>query len=279
MEKGEVCFIKIVYSSDLHSNRELYIALRSLTHSNAADLVIFGGDLLAYSHEIGEQMNFVERFLLDYMRSYEIPILITPGNTGWPSAISKLSIVDSVKILDIGSNYRWDTSLLFEGYPYTNCSPFRNKSYERRDLINDDFVIPSDLCCYVTDMNGVPRTVEEDYFFSVPSMEEDLRDNFSSSSIWVMHSPPYNTKLDLTKDSVNIGSKAIRNAIDDKQPMLTLHGHVHESPVVSGSWIDQIGSTISINPGTGNTLHAVTISLDEASHIKNIEHSVYGTYG
>ena len=38
--------------------------------------------------------------------------------------------------------------------------------------------------------------------------------------------------------------------IKEKQPLLTLHGHIHEAPdAIKGMWINHIGSTICINPG------------------------------
>jgi Icc-related predicted phosphoesterase len=42
---------------------------------------------------------------------------------------------------------------------------------------------------------------------------------------------------------VHVGSIAIRRFIEERQPLLTLHGHVHESARLSGSWRDRIGAT------------------------------------
>ena len=42
---------------------------------------------------------------------------------------------------------------------------------------------------------------------------------------------------------LHIGSIAVRRLIEDRQPLLTLHGHVHESARITGSWRDQIGRT------------------------------------
>jgi Icc-related predicted phosphoesterase len=40
-----------------------------------------------------------------------------------------------------------------------------------------------------------------------------------------------------------LGSIAVRRFIEVRQPLLTLHGHVHESARLSGSWRDRIGRT------------------------------------
>ncbi|MDP8207598.1 MAG: hypothetical protein P9L92_13105 [Candidatus Electryonea clarkiae] len=42
---------------------------------------------------------------------------------------------------------------------------------------------------------------------------------------------------------VNVGSIAIKRFIEEKQPLLSLHGHIHESARLTGSWQDQIGRT------------------------------------
>jgi Icc-related predicted phosphoesterase len=42
---------------------------------------------------------------------------------------------------------------------------------------------------------------------------------------------------------VHVGSIAIRRFIEERQPLVTLHGHVHESARLSGAWRDRIGRT------------------------------------
>jgi Icc-related predicted phosphoesterase len=55
---------------------------------------------------------------------------------------------------------------------------------------------------------------------------------------------------------------------------LTLHGHVHESPKISGTFVDRIGATTIVNPGCDRKEpHLVLINLD---NLAVLEHSVYG---
>jgi Icc-related predicted phosphoesterase len=42
---------------------------------------------------------------------------------------------------------------------------------------------------------------------------------------------------------VHVGSIAVRRLIESRQPLLTLHGHVHESARLTGSWRDTVGRT------------------------------------
>jgi Icc-related predicted phosphoesterase len=62
--------------------------------------------------------------------------------------------------------------------------------------------------------------------------------------ILVSHQPPLNTSTDLAQGKTHIGSQAVRDFIENVQPMICFTGHVHESVGV-----DWIGSTRIINPG------------------------------
>ena len=48
--------------------------------------------------------------------------------------------------------------------------------------------------------------------------------------IFVCHAPPHDTALDrLPQVPHPIGSRAVRRFIEQRQPLVSLHGHVHES--------------------------------------------------
>ncbi len=81
--------------------------------------------------------------------------------------------------------------------------------------------------------------------------------------IFNFHPPPYDTKLDLApkldKDlkpvyvggkplMVHVGSTAVRKMEEEYQPLLGLHGHIHESYAS-----DRIGETVVLNPGSEYT--------------------------
>ena len=87
-------------------------------------------------------------------------------------------------------------------------------------------------------------------------MLAQLRD--PRNSVFNIHVPPYNCTLDevpeLTDDLqpkhagrslVPVGSHAVREAIEQVQPLLGLFGHIHE-----GKGACRIGRTLCINPGS-----------------------------
>ena len=52
-----------------------------------------------------------------------------------------------------------------------------------------------------------------------------------------------NKKIDHVAVDVHIGSIALKKFIEKRQPLITLHGHVHESARITGFWKDKIGNT------------------------------------
>jgi len=76
------------------------------------------------------------------------------------------------------------------------------------------------------------------------------------SAIFNFHAPPYGYALDLapelTKDlvqaadrKIHVGSRAVAKMIQKYQPLLGLHGHIHES-----RGVQKIGRTTIVNPGS-----------------------------
>jgi Icc-related predicted phosphoesterase len=118
-----------------------------------------------------------------------------------------------------------------------------------------------------------PREMsEEELGARIDGMLRNVSDR--DNLIAVLHPPPFDTRLDgapkinsdfeLQKEfgeigTMPVGSHAVRRFIEDAQPLLTLHGHVHE-----GRGIDHIGRTVCINPGseyTEGVLNGVLIQL------------------
>jgi len=62
--------------------------------------------------------------------------------------------------------------------------------------------------------------------------------------IILAHQPPQNTQCDEVRGIGHVGSQAVRDFIEDRQPDVYICGHIHEAVA-----IDQIGKTTIINPG------------------------------
>jgi hypothetical protein len=116
---------------------------------------------------------------------------------------------------------------------------------------------------------------EEELEKKIDGFATTLKD--SKTSIFLIHVPPYNTAIDeapLLQDlkltvsvtgiqTTHVGSTAVRAAIEEYQPMLSLHGHIHESRGVI-----RIGKTLCINPGSEyeqGLLRGAIVNIDDNS--------------
>ena len=99
---------------------------------------------------------------------------------------------------------------------------------------------------------------EEEFAERINELAAQVKD--MNKCIFNIHIPPYDTDLDLgtlydddlkpvldgdSLATAPTGSKSVREAIEKFQPLLSLHGHVHESRGVT-----ILGKTICINAGT-----------------------------
>jgi Icc-related predicted phosphoesterase len=67
---------------------------------------------------------------------------------------------------------------------------------------------------------------------------------------------------------IPVGSKAVREAILKYQPMLGLHGHIHES-----AGIKKLGATTIVNPGSEyaeGILRGALVELDPDQGLVNV---------
>ena len=107
-----------------------------------------------------------------------------------------------------------------------------------------------------------PREIEEDELAQRIKTAFQGLDNYENV-VFNVHAPPLDStldtcpKLDTSTDPPTVitsggepvffgaGSQAVRDAIEQYQPLLSLHGHIHESRNVI-----KIGRTTSVNPGS-----------------------------
>jgi Icc-related predicted phosphoesterase len=96
--------------------------------------------------------------------------------------------------------------------------------------------------------------------------------------IFGLHAPPYGTSLDVAptidwdtlqvqgQDTGHVGSKAVLAVIEKVQPLLSLHGHIHECKAAV-----RVGRTLAVNPGSSyveGTLSGCVIDLDGKDKVK-----------
>ena len=145
------------------------------------------------------------------------------------------------------------------GYMNVPPTPFLNKDMEKPDTK----AIPYPHYNKIT-LRGrvsVQGTLEETIIdlASDDTIERDLDELsglVSGPFIFISHSPPFDTPLDVIYNDTKVGSIGIRNFIEEWSEkgllIAAFHGHIHESPKRSGAIQTRIKNTLCINPGQGN---------------------------
>jgi uncharacterized protein len=169
-----------------------------------ADLVIITGDLTNYGN------HHDARKILDEVLSFNPNLLAQPGN------LDEHDVTDYLRELnyDIHGTGRIFPGCGIMGVGGSNKTPFNTPNEFSEEEITGLLEKGYEIVKEVTPL------------------------------ILVSHTPPVNTKTDRISAGVHVGSQAIRNFIEEKQPGLCITGHIHEAITE-----DQLGECKIINPG------------------------------
>ncbi len=281
---------RLVYTSDLHGDLELYRAAGEAARARQADAVVFGGDLCpgtpsASSTRLPQaQPEFLLRELGPVVEKWKraqpsLRAFAIPGNDDCQTILPALDELEEKGIIE---NLHKKTAKLGKytlvGLAFVPPTPFSIKDFERRDSIGVAQQEPQLSRCVLSTPEGFKLLDGfEDYLDACATIEQELGslpESDPHQTIAVIHCPPYRTRCDVLFSGHHIGSRAVRAWIERRQPLLTLHGHIHESPRMSGAFSDRIGRTWVINPGCdGRRPHLVFIELER---FDELEHSIYG---
>jgi Icc-related predicted phosphoesterase len=245
--------IPCLFASDLHGSAGRAARLFGAIVGERPRAVFLGGDLLAH----GRGGDFLRDVLLpglararDAMGTAYPEVFAILGNDDPRAAAEPLMLEGADQGLWQYVHGRRATLGRFTVLGY-NCippSPFRLKDWERYDVSR--FVDPGCLAPDEGLHTGAPepaRTIAQD--LARIAGGSDL-----THAVCLFHVPPYDTALDRAALDgrsvdhapldVHIGSIAVRRFMEVHGPWLGLHGHVHESARLTGSWMDQLGRTV-----------------------------------
>jgi uncharacterized protein len=193
-------------------------SIKKILGSISADLIIITGDLTNFGG-VHEAKK-----VIDNIKVYNSNILALLGN------LDKLEIDDYLSSLNInlnGNGYKLGGSVGIFGVGGSNPTPMNTPTEY------------SEECLALLAAQGFEKI-------------KDLQ-----NKIMISHAPPFNTKTDIISSGLHVGSKAIRNFIENNKPDLCICGHIHESRAK-----DKIGATLLINPGMISRGY-VLINIDE----------------
>ena len=255
-----------LFATDLHGRISRYEKLFALIAGERPQALFLGGDLLphtSFNLTQKQEDDFILNYLtpnLDRLRqelgsSYPAVFLIE-GNDD-PRACEAGLVEAEAKGLWCYLHQRKASLGKFQlfGYACVPPTPFALKDWERYDVsryVDPGCTSPEEGRRSMSiDPSEVKwGTIERD-------LEALVKDEPLDRAIFLMHTPPYNTLLDRAALDgkqyehapldVHIGSVAVRRFIEKRQPLVTLHGHVHESARLTCEWKIEIGRTTCIN--------------------------------
>ena len=273
------------FVSDLHGSISRYEKLFQLIEKESPAVVFMAGDLLpsgmfAFTSSSKTVANFIEDVLkkgfLELKKkmgaSYPEVFLILGNDDGKADEDSfiKGEQQDIWKYIH-GRKVEFDEYKIY-GYAYVPPTPFMLKDWERYDVSR--YVDPG---CTAPEEGAHSIEVDRKQM-QFKTIQKDLDkltggDNLSKS-IFLFHSPPYKTNLDRAALDgrtfehvpldVHVGSIAIKRFIEERKPMLTMHGHIHESTSITGHWQQKIGNTIAMNAAhNGKELSLIRFDLND----------------
>ena len=263
--------MKVLNVTDLHGSRVRFRKVAVEVEEKKPDLIVFGADILpkgarTMEDMIKEQRRFIDDFLVPYLKNLsetypESLFVIDFGNDDCMA--NYRHFVDCIAEIE-GKNVRISNMHGFSFKGVTICGahavpdyPFRLKDWCMRDTEESGICVPNfGLPIYTANDNCEPELSYEKDFSRLEKkgtiwqcMEILLRLPKMDPEIWIMHPPPDGVGLDRCNTGEHVGSKAIRNFIEKRQPLITLHGHIHEVVETSGKWWNKIRDTYVIQPG------------------------------
>jgi Icc-related predicted phosphoesterase len=265
-----------------------YEKLFGLIQTEEPDVVFIGGDLLPHFAWSGDGP---DDFLRDFVaaRLEEIKthmsdrypdIFVILGNDDARTEVQTVEDIAARQLWKYAHRRRleFDRYVVY-GYSIVPPSPFLGKDWERYDVSR--YTPPGSVSpeegrrAIQIDPHDVRHsTIQKD----LDSLAEDAD---LENAVFLFHTPPHDTALDRaatdgkTIDHVpldlHVGSIAVRRFIESHQPLLTLHGHIHESTRITGAWRDRIGRTHMFNAAhDGPELSLVKFNLKNLQNAERV---------
>lgn len=273
------------FATDIHGHIDRYEKLFRLIAREEPDILLLGGDILPTALSSLSSLDLKHQDFINGYLAVKFRRLREEMGDSYPQIFLILGNDDGrsveASVLDIATSGMWtyihDRRITFEdyavyGYSYIPPSPIQLKDWERYDVsryVDPGCVSPEE------GYRTLPVTDHEKRYSTIQSDLESLAgDDDLSHAIFLFHTPPYQTKLDraaldgkmidYVPLDVHIGSIAVRRFIEKRQPLVTLHGHVHESARITGAWRDQLGRTQMFSAAHGGPeLAVVQFELEE----------------
>lgn len=259
--------LRFVFAADIHASNSHLASLLEKAVSVEADCLIIGGDLIPHylpesygSDVLKAQVKYLNDVLVPAFAEFgksNIPVFLDLGNDDFVYARKVLEEFDGdlfhllhMRVIPLTDE------IDIAGYMNVPPTPFGRKDWEKPDSDSRPFN-PGDKVLtrgYVSGKGFLEKHVLD--LSSGDTIETDLEalsKKIEKQFVFVAHSPPRNTPLDMLYDGRHAGSESIGRFIEkwsEKEKLIaSFHGHIHESPYRSGLSEIRIGNAVCVNPG------------------------------
>ena len=254
--------LKILYVTDLHGDKNKYKKSLEIAIEKNIDVIVNGGDMLPKQcNRHMEQPAFITGFLKEYFTELQMRNIFYLAMLGNDDLLVLDGLFDEVcKEFDNIHNIA-GRKVCIRGYEFIGMNHILDHPFGCKDrVVTETHYIPQGQLSAVA---GISNEYDYDRIFNwleysrsnLPHMCDILADLPEPAdlrkTVYVMHMPPAGLRLgQLRYQDMDIGSVDIYEFLQEKQPLLSLHGHIHESPdTEKGKWINQIFDTTCVQTG------------------------------
>jgi len=263
--------MKILYTSDIHASGTHLFSMLSTAEREKVNCIIIGGDIVPHdlpdsvtAGPLKAQAIYLEDVFIpaikDFKQKMDVAIYLDLGNDDFICNRTILEEYDG-ELLDLlhFRKIRLTDDVDIVGYMNVPPTPFTRKDWEKPDSVKQIYSPNNDITLkgYTSIrgmLDGIVISLSSD-----DTIEKDLArlsEMIDQPFIFISHTTPYKTPVDVLYNGVHAGSLSIREFIEKwsgrGQLIASFHGHIHESPNRSGSIGTKIGNCLCINPGQGS---------------------------
>jgi uncharacterized protein len=291
----------VIFTADLHGNEGQFKKLFDYAKGVDADSIIIGGDIAPKDQReqyIQTQRDFLDKRLPAIIKDFKedspkTRVFMMLGNDDCASNRDVFEKKSAGLYEPIhGRRLSITPDLDIIGYGIVPITPFSIKDWEKYDFSDP----PSESAnAYANrkasnyNLKGRKSTKKGWVFYDILpetekkySIQKDLEKPIflrrPEKTIYVMHAPPDNTSLDKIiinaygkMMGMSVGSMAIRDFTERKQPYLTLHGHIHESVDITMSFKEKIGKTLCMGVGNYNDRTGLAVLVFDIHNLESAE--------